>query len=246
MKSAKENENIYAETLVRHGAYTSVRRLKNHASYICGDTVGVRSALDIGGGVGIISFYLASQGVTRVVCMEPEDAGSTEGVTGVFDTLKNDLPHGDRVVLEKTTFQAYDPGDSKFDLVIAHNSVNHLNEDACIDLKKNQDSYDTYIGYFRRIYDMLESGGQFIAVDCSRYNLFGHMKLTNPLMPDIEWEKHQSPYQWRDMLVEVGFEKPRIQWTALNTLGVLGRVVMNNPVVSFFTISHFRLSVSKP
>ena len=93
---------------------------------------------------------------------------------------------------------------------------------------------------------MLESGGRFIAIDCSRYNVFAMLGLTNLLMPTIKWEIHQTPYQWRDMLMEVGFENPRIQWTAFNALGTPGRLIMNNPVVSFLTISHFRLSVMKP
>ena len=93
---------------------------------------------------------------------------------------------------------------------------------------------------------MLESGGRFIAIDCSRYNAFDMLGLKNPFMPDIEWEKHQSPYQWRDMLLEVGFIEPEIRWTALNTLGAPGRLLMNNPVISFLTVSHFRVSVCKP
>lgn len=246
MSSPSENERIYAEAVVRHGKYTNVRRLMNHVRYILGDVSDVECALDIGGGVGILSFYLASQGANKVICLEPEAAGSTEGVTSEFDMLQRDVPNGDRVVLENTTFQRYDPAETKFDYIVSANSINHLNEPACIDLKSNGESYETYLSYFRRIYDMLESGGRFIATDCSRYNLFGDLGLTNPFARDIEWEKHQSPYQWRDMLMEVGFVEPKIQWTAYNVLGSFGRLVMNNPVVSYLMLSHFRLRVQKP
>ena len=244
--SYADNERAYIESVVQHGAYSNRYRLSNHVKYVFGDVRGVGKALDIGGGIGILSFYLASQGVSRIVCIEPEADGSTQGVNSVFDDLKADLPFGGNVHLEKTTFQDYDPGDSKFDLIVAHNSVNHLNEPACVDLKDNRESYETYLSYFGAIYDMLEDGGRFIAIDCSRYCLYASLGVTNPFMPDIEWEKHQSPYMWRKMLLETGFVSPSIEWTAFNSLGGLGRLVMNNPLVSYLTVGHFRLSVSKP
>ena len=231
---------------MRRTTYSNVSRLLHHVHYILGDVHGVERGLDIGGGQGILSFYLATHGANSVVCVEPEGEGSTEGVTGIFGQLRQDLPNGDRVHLAQTTFQEYDPGDSTFDYIVTGNAINHLNEPACIDLKTNKNSYDTYIGYFKRIYDMLSSGGRFVATDCSRYSLYPQLGLKNPFMPAIEWEKHQSPYQWRDMLLEVGFVDADIKWTAFNALGAFGRLIMNNPVVSYLTVSHFRLCVRKP
>lgn len=246
MTEDANNQAAYAAAMVRHGSYTNSVRLMRHLQYVCGSVDGVRSALDIGGGVGSLSFYLASQGAKRVVCIEPEADGSTEGVTSVFDKLREDIPLSENVELARTTFQGYDPGTEKFDLIVAHNSINHLNEPACEDLKSNSQSYETYIGYFERIFDMLESGGRFVALDCSRYNFFDAIGISNPVMPDIEWDKHQSPYMWREMLERVGFVDSAIQWTSFNALGAVGRLLMNNPVVGYILLSHFRLSVRKP
>lgn len=244
--SLSENPQIYYETVVRLQGYSSKRRLRYHTKYIIGDVSSVKTALEIGGGAGVLSFYIASQGATKVVCLEPEAAGSTESITRLFRKIQAHLPFGDRVMLEAKTFQDYDPRGETFDFIVLHNSINHLNEDACIDLKTNKDSYEAYMGYFKNLYDMLESGGRLVVADCSPYNLFQALRLRNPFMPTIEWRKHQSPYQWKKMLEKVGFVRPRIQWTAYNSLGLLGPLIMGNPVASYLTISHFKLTLWKP
>jgi SAM-dependent methyltransferase len=243
---ASQDMSEYYETVVSNKAYSSRKRLYYHTKYILGDLSDVKMALDIGGGAGVLSFYIASHGALKVVCIEPAAAGSTHNITNTFRKIQKELSFGNRVILETKTFQDYDPAGETFDLIISHNSINHLNEEACINLQINRESCEAYMIYFRKLYRLLRSGGRFIAADCSPYNLFQAFGLKNPLMPTIEWHKHQSPYQWKRLLVKAGFIHPQIQWTTFNALGWVGRLIMGNPIMSYLTISHFRLTVWKP
>jgi FkbM family methyltransferase len=50
-----------------------------------------KNFLDIGGGIGLHSFYAASKGARQVICLEPE-ADSTEGqVTTKFNSINKVL-----------------------------------------------------------------------------------------------------------------------------------------------------------
>lgn len=237
-------ERFY-DSVISVGAYSTVRNLRNHTNYLLGQCKGVKNALDIGGGAGILSFYIASLGAQKVTLLEPEGDGSTSQITNVFQKLRALVPRGDRVHLTSGTFQDFEPED-KFDLVVCANAINHLDEPACVDLRTNPESYATYIGYFERLYSMVSSGGSIVFSDCSPYNFFQLIGVSNPLMPAIEWEKHQSPHQWTTMLHEVGFVNPQIEWSSFNTLGTLGRVMMNNALVNYFTLSHFKFTMTKP
>ena len=240
------NLNGFLNSVVEAGGFRSTRRLHNHVQYMLGDVSGVERALDIGGGSGIMSFYLASQGVGEVVCLEPEADGSTDEITRLFRKLQQAVPFGDHVQLVQQTIQDYDPAGRKFDMIASFNAINHLDEEACIDLQINRESYLRYLALFRKLFEMTKRGGRVIMTDCSRYNFFPLIKAKNPLMPSIEWKKHQSPYMWTSMFREVGFVKPRIQWSSYNSLGRAGRILMGNALVNFFTLSHFKFTMYKP
>jgi predicted RNA methylase len=39
-----------------------------------------KAVLDIGGGIGIFSFYASLKGASKIVCLEPEARGSASGM----------------------------------------------------------------------------------------------------------------------------------------------------------------------
>ena len=65
-------------------------------------------------------------------------------------------------------------------------------------------------------------------------------------MPTIEWSKHQSPYTWTKLISEVGFKTRSLNWTTPNGLGVIaGKILLSNPLVAYFLLSHFRVEFVK-
>ena len=204
-----------------------------------------KTMLDIGGGSGIISFYSACLGAKEVVCLEPEAAGSRSGVLEKFRRLHTRLQLS-QVGLEPTTLQSFDPAGRKFDIVLLHNSVNHLDETACISLLKDENSSEIYKSIFSKIYSLSNSGAGLIVCDCSRYNFFALLRIINPFAPSIEWHKHQSPKVWAQLLSEVGYCNPEINWNAPSDLRSPGALLLGNKYLSYFLTSHFCLRMEKP
>lgn len=200
------------------------------------------SMLDVGAGDGRYSFYGASAGARRVVALEPESEGSNAGVQEQFRHVAG-LLGLDSVELRTEPFQEFDPGEERFDVLLLHAVVNHLDEQACIDLHRHEAARDSFRMLFGRLAAMAADGAHLIVVDASRRNLFAHLPLRNPLSPDIEWEKHQPPGRWAALLEEVGFTSPEVSWNSLNTLRRPGRVLLGNAVAAWFLQSGFRLSM---
>ena len=236
----------FLDVAVRRGLYGNRRALRNHTSYIFGGVDRFDRCLDIGGGEGLLSFYLAARGGGEVICLEPEADGATAAITAQFAAVAADMGYSDRVSLRHEFFQDFDPAGRRFDLIVSANAINHLDEDACMALGKDPAARARYQALFVRLYELLEPGGWLILSDCTRHNLFPLLGLTNPLMPTIEWHKHQSPYVWRELGRSAGFAEARIQWSSLNRLGRLGRLLMGNAVVNHLTLSHFRLAMRRP
>lgn len=90
--------------------------------------------LDIGCGDGILSLYAAWKGAKQVIGLEPELAGSTKGVLEKFKH-QSELLALDNVSIKPLRFQDYQPKDVRFDIILLHNSINHLDEQACINLR---------------------------------------------------------------------------------------------------------------
>lgn len=203
-----------------------------------------KTVLDIGGGQGLLSFYAASAGARKVICLEPEHDGSTKGMIEKFNETCFSLNLND-IELHAKTFQDYDPGQEKFDIIISHNSINYLNEDACVKLLYDNSSMQVYEDLSRKIYDISNDDAVLIICDCSRYNFFSMLKIKNPIVPTIEWRKHQSPETWAKIFRKAGFGTKKIKWSSFNSLGVLGRLILGNKIISFFMMSHFKLIMVK-
>lgn len=245
---AIDPEQFHREVLA-HGLYSNRRNLERFLATVFGDlTLDGRAVLDIGGGMGLLSFAAVQRGAARAVLIEPEAqaAGGTAGVVGRFHEVHRALGAQDRVELRAVTLQAFDPGAERFDVVLSHNSINHLDEEACARIHRDAAARRTYAGIFARVRDLMRPGGHLIILDCARRNLFGDLGLRSPIMPAIEWRKHQQPRTWAGLLEETGFTEPRIRWTTLHTLGRPGRALLGNAAAAYALTSHFRLSARRP
>ncbi|MBA2504340.1 MAG: class I SAM-dependent methyltransferase [Thermoleophilaceae bacterium] len=200
-----------------------------------------RRLLDVGGGSGLISFYAALQGA-EVTCLEPTAEGSNPEMDAGFERLRAALGDQAQVELDRRTLQQLDPAPGSYDVIVLHNSVNHLDEDACQALPDDPGARRTFVGLFEELRAALRPGGQVIVADCARLNLFAAVGARNPFVPDIEWHLHQQPKVWAALLEEAGFTRPRIRWNPMTRAGRAGRVLLANWLGAFVTQSHFSLT----
>jgi hypothetical protein len=203
-----------------------------------------KTVLDIGGGSGVHSFYAASCGAKEVLCLEPEDSGSSSGVIKLFRDLGSILGY-ENVTIEVLFFQEFKSDPGAFDIVILHNSINHLDEQACIELLQDQSARSAYREMLSKLFVLCAEDADLIICDCSRHNFFDRLGIRNPFDPNIEWHKHQPPVTWIDLLLAVGFANPVTRWSAPGSLGKLGAALFSNKFMAYFFTSHFCLSMSK-
>ena len=235
----------FAELAVKERLYSNCGNLVFHLSTLFrGVDLSGRRVLDIGGGWGMHSFYAALKGAEEVICLEPEAEGSTGGVRDKFLGLRTQLEAA-QVTFAPVTFQAFEPQGKTFDVVLLHNSINHLDENACTTLHTDAASREIYRRILSKLSSICRSGAKLLVCDCSRNNFFALLGVKNPFVKSIEWHKHQAPEVWAALLCEVGFAKPRITWSSLNTLRGFGRVFLGNRFASYFLNSHFRLTMEK-
>lgn len=202
-----------------------------------------RRVLDVGGGSGTMSFYAAALGASAV-CLEPAAAGSNPRMDAVFEGFRDALGTEVDVTLDRRTFQEYEP-DRPFDVVLLHNSINHLDESACERLHDDPAARERFRVQFRRLASMVVPGGDLLAADCSKLNLFGLLRVRNPFVPDIEWHIHQQPRLWATLLAESGFEEADIRWNPMTRAGRVGEVLLSNWVGAFATTSHFTIHMRR-
>lgn len=204
-----------------------------------------KRVLDIGGGAGDLSIYAGALGAREAVCLEPEAAGSTAEVTELLAGPREVLGLTDRVVIRGDTFQEFEDSGDGFDIVLLHNSINHLDEEACIHLKDRPEAESTYVRLFEKLARISRPGARLLLTDCSRYNAFALLGLRNPLLRTIEWHKHQSPYTWRRLLARAGFTRFRIRWLPVRRLGKPGRILLGNVLGTYFLHSAFCLTAER-
>jgi len=203
-----------------------------------------KRVLDIGGGAGVYSFYAAEKGAKEVVLLEPELEGSSGGFNEQFNHIKNKL-NAKAVSLQRVTFQDFDVSNGKFDIVLLYNSINHLNEEACIVLRKSEEAREAYAGLFDKLSGLSNENADLIICDCSNYNFFQLLKIRNPFTPSIEWEKHQTPEFWTKLLKKHGFGEAKIKWSAFPPFRTLGKWLFAHKLGMYFTASHFCLYMKK-
>ena len=245
MKKNKISHNYY-EYAKTKGLYPKPARLKFYLEQYLfkGIDFSNKVVLDIGGGSGLFSFFCALNGARKVVILEPEFDGSSVGMRNKFLNLKNNFPEVDNIEMIDEVLQDYFT-QTRFDFVIMHNSINHLNEEACITLKKNTESLNLYKELFDKLYFLMKEDGVLLISDCSNINFYSSIGLKNPIAPNIEWHKHQAPKVWINLLISVGFNWESTQWASPNFLRRFGRVIFGNPIMSYFTTSDFLIKMHK-
>lgn len=235
----------FFEIVIKEGMHSTERRLRFYLDNLfSGIDFSGKSMVDVGGGSGMYSLYGAFLGARSVVCLEPEQAGSRQGVRLRAEQVVGRLGIH-TLEISPSTLQQYDSAGNRFDIVLLHDSVNHLDEPACVHLLHDEQALLRYQEIFSRLSELASPGAVLIVTDCSRYNFFHQMRLPNPICRSIEWEKHQSPHTWAQMLEEHGFTDKKVRWSSFNSLGRWGRLILGNKLASYFLTSHFVLTMRK-
>lgn len=204
-----------------------------------------KRVLDIGGGVGLCTFFAACSGAKEAICLEPEAAGASAGSRAGFNRLQA-RGLSNRIKLEPVAFEEYAMTvDRPFDVILLQASINHLDEWACINLLKEQRARQTYLDIFASFHRISNPGAYLIICDCARRNFFGDLGITSPFASSIEWHKHQSPDTWVQLAAEVGYTHAKNRWTSFNTLGRLGKWLLGNKLAAYFLMSEFRLQMQR-
>jgi hypothetical protein len=168
-------------------------------------------ALEIGAGDGMISLWLLHAGARSVVSLEPEGDGSTNGVGARAAAHRRALGLDGDWTWRAETLQAYAP-DRAFRVIVSQNSVNHLDEDACVHLLDDASARARYRSIFGRLRDILEPGGSLVVADCARANHWARLFGSSPWAPQIEWHKHQEPETWAAIMDEAGLAPVSVRW----------------------------------
>lgn len=232
-----------SEKAVSLGLHSNAKRLDFYLDQLYrGVELEGRSLLDVGGGSGLLAgMAVADRGAERAVVLEPVMEGSTATVPAQFKALQGSLNLGERFILLPIVLEdlgtEYDP----FDIVMLHNSINHIVEDKVDRVPYSLEAQRQYHEFFEVLRSHMRPGGVLIVADCSNRNFFGDVGLRSPFARTIDWRIHQPPEQWAGMLREHGFETESLDWTTYNSLGRAGALLMGNRVASYATRSHFIL-----
>lgn len=202
------------------------------------------TVLDIGGGIGLHSFYASSRGARSVTVIEPEADGGHDRMIETFEALRADMGLGN-VELIRTRFQDYVALGQSFDVVMIQDAINHFDEDACITLRTSAQSRQSYERIFEEISALVAPGGRLVLSDCSSRNLYPLLGRKNPFDPQIEWHKHQPPFVWADLGQKHGLNKSALRWSSPARFGAWGKAIFGNALGAWFFTSHFVLEMVK-
>lgn len=238
-------ERLYSYVEKTKGARFE-RRLRYQMSFIYEDVdFSGKTVLDIGGGVGLHSFYAIANGAKSAVIVEPEGDGGHAEMISSFQSLKHAMSVPNIELIE-TTFQNFKSSVGEFDIVLIHDAINHFDEPSCIELHRSTESEAVYDEIFLGIDKLIKADGQLMLSDCSSKNIFPSIGLSNPFDRQIEWHKHQPPKVWARLLKRRGFHLSNLRWSSPALLGSVGKVLFGNRVSSWFFTSHFIATFTKP
>lgn len=235
MSAKNPSANTIAAAASRVGFRTADRYQKRCEFLFRGVPLQGSSVLDVGCGTGAFALWAGLNGAKRALGIEPETDGSTAGTFSHFQESIAALGLGAVVEAQRKYLSELTPADGPFDVAVMYQMINHLDEAATVDLHRNPESVARFVVALTHLRSLMTDGGDVIVVDCDRRNFWHDIGLRNPLMPTIEWEKHQPPHVWANAFSKSGFKLTQTTWSPMYPLG---RVTENWPV-HYFTISHF-------
>ena len=198
-----------------------------------------KTVSDIGGGNGIYSIYARSQGTSSALNLEPFGAGSKDS-----DSHKHVIPNS--IKFDQRTIQEYNES-QKVDIIILHDSINHLNEELFTKIHKDSKALEEYQKLVNKISDLLSERGVIIVTDCGQKNFWTMLGLKSPIAPNNEWNLHQSPKMAVNLFKVTGSKytySPR--WSPFKRFDSFGRILSSLGFLpSFFMKSHFNLLLKK-
>ena len=207
-----------------------------------------RSVLEIGAGSGYMAALCLAHGASRVVALEPESDGATEGVNKQFAHLTESVALGDGIEYLSISLDKFIATDGKetFDYILMCNVINHIDEDAVIRLHlPNADQErKRYIKTFGEIRDLLSEIGILLVSDVGRFNYWNSIGLCFPTCRTIDWSKHQDPAVWSSLILDSGFGTVDVKWLAPYRLRYF-KALVSNKLAAQFLNSHFLIRARK-
>jgi len=124
-----------------------------------------------------------------------------------------------------------------FDIIVMHNTINHIGEDILEDILFNNDAYIDCGIRVKTLLDRLSSGVILIVSNCGSRNFFGQIGLKRLFAPSIDSYLHCESGVWQQMIEDLGFSSIKTQWTARREFGFLERFFLSiNYVLIFLTV----------
>lgn len=132
--STEKDLDLYLNAVIKEGLFSNKGNLQFCLNNLFqGVNFKNKCVLDIGGGSGIYFYYAACMGAKSVVCLEPEATGSSKEVEDSFHKL-NEILEYDNIARKTIAIQEYESEGKTYDIIFLYNSINHLDETACVDL----------------------------------------------------------------------------------------------------------------
>jgi len=195
-----------------------------------------KRVLDIGGGNVIYSYYAKFMGAEYCLNLEPFGAGS-----GNIKIL-GDGNHDELIIdIEPMTIQEFG-SDSKYDVIILHDSINHLDEELYTQIHKDADSYKAYSNIIEKIHSLTSENGRVIVAGCSRINFLTTLGIRNLFAPVIDWHLHQLPPLLVTLFAENGLKMVKLRWSPFKRIGRFGQLISRIGFqISYFMQSPFNI-----
>lgn len=226
------------DKIAQNFGYRSADRYRKRCSFLFeGLKLDGARVLDIGCGKGSFAVWAGLHGASHVLGIEPEHDGSTEGTLAHFQKTIDDLNLGNVIDARASFLEGLKPSDGPFDVVVLFNVINHLDEEAVVSLHVSEQAVASYREILHQLRGLIADGGCVIVADCGRRNFWNDIGLRNPLVPSIEWSKHQQPEVWTSVFQDSGFMLRDLRWSSIYPLGILSR----NWPIHYLTLSHFTL-----
>ena len=181
---------------------------------------------------GVVVISLEEYNALRTTQHELSSSKNEKRLDAAIEKFKNDDSF-DKDLIE--TLEA----PLKFDIILMHNSINHIGEDIIEEAKIDERRYAEFVDRLKPIIDRLDPGGTIIVSDCGTKNFWDRVGLKSPLAPTIEWSLHGEPEFWQKMLESLDCIHVKTNWTTRREFGKLGKLFLANRFMSYFTTRHF-------